>query len=151
MTRHNFRLGVYALVLCDGHVVLIRKAKGPYTGQWDLPGGRIEFGESPLEALERELMEETGLRPAIVELMEVASNRFTYQRPDGFEEECHHVGILYRVTVDSTAGLKSEPDGLDSLGSAVVPLADALALDLTPFTRLAVQMELPGSGTGPGK
>ena len=45
----------------DGRVLLARRARDPDRGKWDVPGGFIEEGESPLDALRRELVEETGL------------------------------------------------------------------------------------------
>ncbi|MBZ2197381.1 NUDIX domain-containing protein [Ruania sp. N2-46] len=50
----------------QGRVVLIRKARGPYVGLLDLPGGSPEPGESPEETLRRELVEECGVRVAAV-------------------------------------------------------------------------------------
>jgi ADP-ribose pyrophosphatase YjhB (NUDIX family) len=51
-----------ALVLDDeGRVLLARRAFDPDKGKWDLPGGFLEEGEPPLDALHRELLEETGL------------------------------------------------------------------------------------------
>ena len=45
----------------DGSVLLARRAREPDKGKWDVPGGFIEEGEQPLDALRRELLEETGL------------------------------------------------------------------------------------------
>lgn len=53
--------GVYALVIDRGCLLTLRKKRGPYVGMLDLPGGGIEKDESEVEALERELKEETGL------------------------------------------------------------------------------------------
>lgn len=51
-----------ALVFDDeGRVLLARRAREPDRGKWDVPGGFIEEGEPPLDALRRELLEETGL------------------------------------------------------------------------------------------
>ena len=43
-------------------VLLIQRARKPYFGMWSLPGGRLEPGETPEQAAEREIMEEVGLR-----------------------------------------------------------------------------------------
>jgi ADP-ribose pyrophosphatase YjhB (NUDIX family) len=51
-----------ALVTDDeGRLLLVRRARDPYSGTWDIPGGFLEEAEHPLDALRRELREETGL------------------------------------------------------------------------------------------
>jgi ADP-ribose pyrophosphatase YjhB (NUDIX family) len=60
-TKQVTRVGVYAVVMKDDHILLIKQKKGPYTGKLDFPGGGMEFGESPEEALRRELVEEVAM------------------------------------------------------------------------------------------
>ncbi len=59
--NHTSHVGVYAVILNPqgDRILLIRKARGPYTGLLDLPGGSVETGETVEEALEREVGEET--------------------------------------------------------------------------------------------
>jgi ADP-ribose pyrophosphatase YjhB (NUDIX family) len=45
-----------------GRLLLIRRGHAPHAGLWSLPGGRVEPGESAAAAVEREVLEETGLR-----------------------------------------------------------------------------------------
>jgi ADP-ribose pyrophosphatase YjhB (NUDIX family) len=50
-----------ALCVEDGRVLLARRAAEPFEGRWDIPGGFLEEGENPIDGLQRELKEETGL------------------------------------------------------------------------------------------
>ena len=66
-------LGVAAVIWnARGDVLLIRRAKEPRKGQWSLPGGKLEFGETLIEGVLREVREETGLEVEILGLVDVA-------------------------------------------------------------------------------
>ena len=54
-------VGVAAVVWREDRILLIRRAKAPRAGEWSLPGGRQELGETVAEAARREVSEETGL------------------------------------------------------------------------------------------
>jgi len=62
---------VLAVVLRGDHVLLVRRANPPDQGLWGLPGGRMEMGETHLEAALRELEEETGLQADAPRLLTV--------------------------------------------------------------------------------
>ncbi len=55
------RVAVGAIVFRDGRVLLIKRGQPPSQGQWAIPGGRVELGETLQAAAEREIDEETGL------------------------------------------------------------------------------------------
>lgn len=52
------RVGVGAVVLHEGRVLLVRRAARPSPGKWSLPGGLVELGETAAEAVRREIAEE---------------------------------------------------------------------------------------------
>ncbi len=104
-------------------------------GRWDLPGGRLEFGEQPETALHREIEEETGLSDLQLVIRSAESNvlEWVYK---GEPEELHHIGILYDVYLTSESRpyeIKREPDGEDSLGAKWCTMEEVRALSLTPF------------------
>ena len=55
------RVGVGAVVLRDGRVLLVRRGVAPALGLWAIPGGGLRLGETLREAAEREIREETGI------------------------------------------------------------------------------------------
>lgn len=68
---HDPKVAVIALVLHQDKVLLIRRAVDPAKGKWSLPGGYMDAGEMPEEALQRELLEEVGLRVKIGDLIDI--------------------------------------------------------------------------------
>lgn len=82
------RRGVYAVLIVHGDVLLVE-----HDGELLLPGGGIDPGESPLQALHREIHEETGWRVAIDRRLG------TFQRHDWLAEEAYHarkIALIYR-------------------------------------------------------
>jgi len=64
-------VGVGAVVVRDGRVLLVRRGSEPLKGHWTLPGGLLEVGESLREGVAREVKEETGLEVEPIELVEL--------------------------------------------------------------------------------
>jgi ADP-ribose pyrophosphatase YjhB (NUDIX family) len=62
---------VGAVVIHEGLVLLVRRGHEPMKGQWSLPGGALEVGETLLQGVRREVREETGLEVAPVALIEI--------------------------------------------------------------------------------
>ena len=64
-------VGVGAVIVDEGKVLLIRRRYEPLKGEWSLPGGMVEIGETLESALMREMLEETGLRVDVGPVVEV--------------------------------------------------------------------------------
>lgn len=64
-------VGVGAVIVADGKVVLVKRRFEPLAGQWSLPGGTLEVGETLEAGVAREMLEETGLEVDIGPVVEV--------------------------------------------------------------------------------
>jgi 8-oxo-dGTP diphosphatase len=69
-------IGVGGVVIDNGRTLLIRRASPPLKGEWSIPGGLLEVGETLEQGVARELAEETGLDVRVVELIEVFERIF---------------------------------------------------------------------------
>lgn len=116
---NNPRPAAEAVVIRDGHVLLIRRAQGPWKHCWDIPGGFLEPDEDPGVAAERELREETGLEGRAVELLGVFADHYGTE-PDGLLITT--VNLAYRVEL--RAGQPLTPIGAEALEARWFPLSE---------------------------
>jgi 8-oxo-dGTP diphosphatase len=83
-------VGVGGVVIAGGRALLIRRGNPPLEGEWSIPGGTLEVGETLLDGVKRELAEETGIEVRVGELIEVFERIF----PDGEDQPKYHFVIL---------------------------------------------------------
>jgi ADP-ribose pyrophosphatase YjhB (NUDIX family) len=69
-------VGIGGVIIDQGRAVLIRRGSEPLLGEWSIPGGTLELGETLEEGVARELLEETGINVRILELIEVFDRIF---------------------------------------------------------------------------
>jgi mutator protein MutT len=87
-------VGIGAVIVKDGKALIVKRAHDPYKGQWSIPGGRVELGETLAEAVRREMREETGLEVSVGALIEVFER---VERQDG-RIRYHFVIVDYLCT-----------------------------------------------------
>jgi mutator protein MutT len=93
-------VGVGAVVLHQGRVLLVRRGGQPSSGKWSLPGGLVELGETTAEAIRREIREECGIGITVVDVAGVL-DRVT--RDVEGRVRYHYVLIDYLAFPDSEA------------------------------------------------
>src|ERR1700756_125677 len=69
-------VGVGGVVIENGRTLLIKRGSEPLLGQWSIPGGTLELGESLQEGVARELLEETGLKVKVLDMIEAFDRIF---------------------------------------------------------------------------
>ena len=124
---------VGVVCLRGSEVLLIKRGNPPRQGQWSLPGGRIEWGETTPGAALRELKEETGVEAELLGLVDVVDGLFT-SRTTG-ETTRHYIMIDY-----AARWLSGDPVAGDDAAEAVFfPLAEALAIVEWEETRRVIR------------
>jgi 8-oxo-dGTP pyrophosphatase MutT (NUDIX family) len=119
------RVAVYALVRRGGEVLLTRLShRGAHPGAWTLPGGGLDHGETPRDALAREVREECGVACEVGDLLDVHDTHFQGTAPSGRFEDFHGVHLVFRGSVPED----EEPRVVETEGTtdavAWVPVAD---------------------------
>jgi ADP-ribose pyrophosphatase YjhB (NUDIX family) len=112
--RRITRVSAYGLVRDGDLVLLTRLGRSSHQGRWTLPGGGIDFGERPIEAVVREVHEETGLHVRVEALLDADAG--VYEDSSRGPREIHAVRFLYRVGVlGGTLGVLEQGGSTDAV------------------------------------
>ena len=95
--QKNLHVVIYELIEQGDSILVIRKSRGPYKGLFDLPGGRPSHGEDLLDALNREIEEETGIKAQSYSFLGNFSYLVPYQDDEGYQKELYHIALIYCV------------------------------------------------------
>jgi putative (di)nucleoside polyphosphate hydrolase len=136
MARVWFRAGVGAVVRDGDGSILVLRRKGVRRGAWQLPQGGIDAGETPLQAVRRELREETGLGPRDARLVRTVPGWLAYELPPRYRSEKVGLGQVQRWFLFSLRGPRARvvPDGVELVEAEWVD-ARALVVRAAPFRR----------------
>jgi ADP-ribose pyrophosphatase YjhB (NUDIX family) len=147
------RLAAHGLCLAADRLLVVRVAPPlADAGAWTIPGGGVDWGESPVDAVVREIREETGLPATTGGVAGVFSRTYmrSAERP---HHSVHFVSIVFRAHVDAAHPLVNEVDGTTDLAAwiSLDELADLPLSDLGRYALGLVQATHPGpavSGCG---
>lgn len=134
----DLRVAAYAVVERRGKILLTHWRRGHLHG-WTLPGGGLESGEDPRDAVVREVMEETGLEARVGKLLGVDSRVMVREEvPEGNDPELHTIRIVYRASVKD-GPLRNEIGG-SSDEARWVPLRDVRGLRTLSLVQTGMRM-----------
>ena len=115
---------------------MIRRGKAPRKGEWAIPGGRQELGETVAEGARREVLEETGVTCRIAGLIDVV---------DGISRHADG-SLIYHYTLIDMWGEWQAGEAVaasDAMAACFMPLTDVETLKLWPETRRIIAMAHP--------
>jgi len=125
-------VGVGAVVLDGQRVLLVKRGHAPLKGQWSLPGGGVETGETLEQAVAREVLEETGVTIEVGPIVEVLDR--ISRDSDGRVE--HHFVLVDFVARPSGGFLRSASDAEEA---EWVQLSDLPKYEVAPVTMSVIQ------------
>lgn len=135
-------VGVGAIIIKDGKVLIVKRGKEPGYGRWSIPGGAVHLGEKLARAVEREVLEETGL---VVEAGEVVEVYEPVVRDSEEKVQYHYVLIDFMCRYVS-GELKPESDIQDAV---MAEPSELYKYDLPPATAALLHKCLKKEGLLP--
>lgn len=136
MEKNPTWVPVVALALCDNHgrwLMHLRPEEKHHGGLWEFPGGKVESGESPVNALIREIKEELGIT---LDIASLAPACFAEERPH--EGQNQIVIMLYKA--GPWTGLEQvQPQSLEGGGTGWFTPAEIEALEKPPLDQALVR------------
>ncbi|AEA47753.1 NUDIX hydrolase [Archaeoglobus veneficus] len=123
-------VGVGAVIVENGKILLVKRANEPNRLKWSIPGGCVNVGESLAEALKKEIKEECGLEIEVGDVACVSEEVFR----DGDEIKFHYVIIDFYAKI---VGGRLEV-GSDALDAKWVNLEEVDSLDVVDFVKRLV-------------
>jgi 8-oxo-dGTP diphosphatase len=103
-------VGVGAIIVENGRVLLIKRGKAPLLGEWSIPGGMLELGETLRQGAEREALEETGLVVRATELLGV----FDRIIPDDTKRTLYHYVLIDFLCRNISGSLQAAGDAAEA-------------------------------------
>ena len=134
----KLHLGVYGIVVVENKILLIKKARGPYIGLFDLPGGSIEHGEEISEALKRELKEEVNISALDFSWFANYTHQVSFTDA-GQEIDMHHVALIYKVDRFDINDLRQDINFEDVAGAEFFDINNIDENLLSPFAKRVVR------------
>jgi len=125
-------LGVGALIFDGDRILMAQRGKPPLMGQWSIPGGLVETGESLAAAVRREVLEETGFEIDALGVLEIFE-RIIRDREGAAEYHYVLLDYICRVTGGSLSA------GSDVCCVQWVRRGDLLAMDITEGTLAVIE------------
>ena len=141
------RAAAYAVVTSERGVLLTQfNSQTRAAGDWGLPGGGLDLGETPVDGVLREVWEETGQQVELGELVTIQSQHWIGRAPHGVLEDFHAVRIVYLAVCRDPQDIVIHDVGGTTADARWVPFAELTGMPLTSswrrldaLTRLAVR------------
>jgi 8-oxo-dGTP diphosphatase len=133
-------VGVGAIIVENGRVLLIKRGKAPLLGEWSIPGGMLELGETLRQGAEREALEETGLVVRATDLLGV----FDRIVPDEGKRTLYHYVLIDFLCERISGDVQSAGDAYDAAWFSRQDVCELrLAADTVDVIRLGFTKSCP--------